>query len=79
MHVGVEVIDPDYTGEIKVLLINNSKHYYQVKEGEPVAQLILEKASMPTLKQIKELPATERSDRGCGTHSQGDSHICKNV
>ena len=78
MHVGVEVIDPDYTGEIKVLLINNSKHYYQVKEGEPTAQLILEKASMPILKQIKELPTTERGDRGCGFHSQGGSSICKN-
>ena len=79
MHVGAGVIDPDYTGEIKVLLINNSKHYYQVKEGEPIAQLILEKASMPILKQVKELPTTGRGDRGCGSHSQGDSSICKNV
>ena len=79
VHVGAGVIDPDYTGEIKVLLINNSKHYYQVKEGEPIAQLVLEKASMPILKQIKELPTTERGNRGCGSHSQGDSHICKNV
>ena len=47
VHVGAGVIEPDYTGEVKVLLINNSKHYYQVKEGEPIAQIILEKASMP--------------------------------
>ena len=79
MHVGEGVVDPDYTGEIKVLLINNSKHYYQVKEGEPIAQSILERASMPILKQVKELPTTERGNRGCGSHSQGDSHICKNV
>ena len=79
MHVGAGVIDPDYTGEIKVLLINNSKHYYQVKKGEPIAQLILEKASMPILKQVKELPTTGRGDRGCGPHSQGESNICKNV
>ena len=79
VHVGAGVIDPDYTGEIKVLLINNSKHYYQVKEGDPIAQLILEKASMPILKQVKELPTTERGDRGCGSHSQEEPHICKNV
>ena len=79
VHVGAGVIDPDYTGEIKVLLINNSKHYYQVKKGEPIAQLILEKASMPILKQVKELPTTGRGDRGCGSHSQEDSSICKNV
>ena len=50
VHVGAGVIDPDYTGEIKVLLINNSKHHYQVKEGEAIAQLILEKACIPILK-----------------------------
>ena len=70
VHVGAGVIDPDYTGEIKVLLINNSKHYYQVKEGEPMAQLILEKASMPILKQIKELPTTERVIEGVGPTAQ---------
>ena len=79
VHVGAGVIDPDYPGEIKVLLINNSKHYYQVKEGEPIAQLILEKASMPTPQQTKELPTTERGDRGCGSHSQEEPHIYKNV
>ena len=79
MHVGTGVIDPDYTGEIKVLLINNSKHYYQVKSGEPIAQLILEKASMPILKQVKELPTTGRGDRGCGSHSQSNSSTFKTV
>ena len=79
VHVGAGVVDPDYTGEIKVLLINNSKHYYQVKEGEAIAQLILEKACIPILKQVKKLPTTERGDRGCGSHSPGDSPLCKNV
>ena len=79
VHVGAGVIDPDYTGEVKVLLINNSQHYYQVKEGEPIAQLILEKASVPILKQVKELPTTERGDRGCGSHSPGHSHIYKDI
>ena len=79
VHVGAGVIDPDYTGEIKVLLINNAKHYYQVKEGEAIAQLILEEACIPVLKQVNELPTTGRGDRGCGSHSPGDSHICKNV
>ena len=79
VHVGAGVIDPDYTGEIKVLLIKNSKHYYQVKEGEAIAQLILEKACIPILKQVNELPITGRGNRGCGSHSPGDSQICKNV
>ena len=79
MHVGAGVIDPDYTGEIKVLLINNSKHYYQVKQGDPIAQLILEKAFIPILTQVEELPITGRGDRGCGSHSQSNSSKPKNV
>ena len=79
IHVGAGVIDSDYTGEIKVLLINTSKHNYQIKRGDPIAQLILEKASMPILKQVKELPTTGRGNRGCGSHSQGGSSICKNA
>ena len=79
IHVGAGAIDPDYTGEIKVLLINDAKHYYQVKRGDPIAQLILEKASTPILKQVKELPTTGRGERGCGSHSKkGTSKLQNN-
>ena len=73
IHVGAGVIDPDYTGEIKVLLINDAKHYYQVHQGDPIVQLILEKASIPILRQVEELPTTGRGERGCGSHSQNNS------
>ena len=73
IHVGAGVINPDYTGEIKVLLINDAKHYYQVNQGDPIAQLILEKAPIPILRQVKELPTTGRGERGCGSHSQNIS------
>ena len=79
IHVGAEVIDPDYTGEIKVLLINDAKHYYQVNQGDPIAQLILEKVSIPILKQVKELPTTGRGERGCGSHSQNNASKLKNI
>ena len=70
IHVGAGVIGPDYTGEIKVLLINDAKHYYQVNQGDPIAQLILKKASIPILRQVEELPTMGRGERGCGSHSQ---------
>ena len=73
MCVDAGVIDPDYTGEIKVLLINDDKNYYQVNQGDPIAQLILEKASIPILRQVKEIPTTGRGKRGCGSHSQNIS------
>ena len=70
IHIGAGVIDPDHTGEIKVLLINDGRHYYQINQGDPIAQLISEKASIPVLRQVEELPTTGRGERGCGSHSQ---------
>ena len=65
LHVGAGVIDPDYTGEIMVLLINTASHLHPIKRGDPIAQLILEKVSIPILKEVKALPPTTR-DHGCG-------------
>ena len=79
IHVGAGVIDPDYTGEIKVLLINDAKHYYQVSQGDPIAELILEKASIPILRQVEELPTTGRGERGCGSHSQNNASKLNNI
>ena len=43
IHVLGGVVDPDYTGEIKVILINFSNDRFTLKAGEIVAQLIFEK------------------------------------
>ena len=66
LHVGAGVIDPDYTGEIMVLLINTASGLHPIKRGDPIAQLILEKVSIPVLKEVKALPPTTRGDHGCG-------------
>ena len=34
VHVGAGVIDPDYRGEVKVLLINVAPCYHYIKRGE---------------------------------------------
>ena len=66
LHVGAGVIDPDYTGEIMVLMINAASRDYSIKKGDPIAQLILEKVSIPILREIKEIPPTDRGAHGCG-------------
>jgi dUTP pyrophosphatase len=43
IDIGAGVIDKDYRGEIKVVLINNSSIPFQVQPGDRIAQLILEK------------------------------------
>ena len=66
LHVGAGVIDPDYIGEIMVLMINAAPSVYSIKKGDPIAQLILEKVSIPILREMKELPPTIRGAQGCG-------------
>ena len=66
LHVGAGVIDPDYTGEIMVLMINAAPRVYSIKKGDPIAQLILEKVLIPILREMKELPPTIRGAQGCG-------------
>ena len=67
LHVGAGVIDPDYTGKVMVLLINTASRVYNIAKGAPIAQLILEKISVPLLKEVKELPPTTRGAQGCGS------------
>ena len=52
LHVGAGVIDPDYMGEIMVLLINTTSHVHPIMRGDPIAQLILEKVSIPLLREV---------------------------
>ena len=66
LHVGAGVIDPDYTGEIMVLLINTASHVHPIMRGDPIDQLILEKVSIPILREVKELPPTTWGAHGCG-------------
>ena len=66
LHVGVGVIDPDYMGEIMVLLINTASRVHNLAKGAPIAQLILEKISTPLLKEVDELLPTTRGAQGYG-------------
>ena len=67
LHVGAGVMDPDYTGEIKVLLTNTAQRAHSIVRGDPIAQPILEKVSLPILRRVKELPPTARGEQGCGS------------
>ena len=66
LHVGAGVIDLDYMGEIMILLINTASRVHPITKGNPIAQLILEKVSIPILRELKELPSTTRGAHGCG-------------
>jgi len=61
------VIDSDYRGEIKVVLVNHGKNPFIVTKGDRIAQLILEKISMLDVVVVKKLDETERGEGGFGS------------
>jgi len=67
IDIGAGVIDQDYRGEIKVILINHSKYPYQVRPGDRIAQLILEKILLANAERTEVLDKTTRGDKGFGS------------
>src|SRR6056300_720355 len=67
INVGAGVIDPDYTGEIKVVLFNHGEKDFEIKKGDRIAQLILERCETPIIKEIGLLEETLRGDGGFGS------------
>ncbi|ORY62190.1 Deoxyuridine 5'-triphosphate nucleotidohydrolase [Pseudomassariella vexata] len=63
IDTGAGVIDADYRGQVKVLLFNHNEADFEVKEGDRVAQLIIERIYTPEVVEVQEL---EESVRGAG-------------
>ena len=59
----VGVIDSDYRGEIRVVLLNHGKEAQTVENGERVAQFLITPVFTPAYEEANELSDTER---GCG-------------
>ena len=69
LEVKAGVIDPDFTGNIGVVLKNNSDQPIEHLAGEQIAQLLLIKVATPTLVQVTSLAKTKRGEYGFGAHS----------
>jgi dUTP pyrophosphatase len=67
IDVGGGVIDQDYTGPLKVILINNNEDEFKVIEGMKVAQLVCEKICLPEIQIVEKLEQTERGSNGFGS------------
>ena len=59
-------IDPDYRGELKVILVNLSKDSYVIQPGERIAQIVLTPVDKITWELVEKLSITERGINGFG-------------
>lgn len=60
-------VDADYTGEIKVILINLSNEPFVVNPGERIAQLVVAKYERVEWDEVATLDETERGEGGFGS------------
>jgi dUTP pyrophosphatase len=63
----VGVIDSDYRGEIKVVLLNHSGTEQTVAPGERIAQMIITPVLTPAYEEVEELTDTDRGTGGFGS------------
>ncbi len=64
-------IDPDYRGELKVLLRNLSGRPVRIGRGDRIAQLVFARFEVPEVVEAAELGATERASGGFGSTGRG--------
>ena len=69
LEVKAGVIDPDFTGNVGVVLKNNSDQLIERLAGEQIAQLLFIKVATPILIQVNSLAKTERGEYGFGAHT----------
>jgi len=59
-------IDPDYRGEIKVILVNLSDVPFTLEPGERIAQMIIARFEHISWNEVESLSVTERGEGGFG-------------
>jgi dUTP pyrophosphatase len=67
ISVGGGVIDPDYRGNVCVILFNHSVTPFHILRGDRIAQLICEQITHPVICEVSELNTTERNTGGFGS------------
>lgn len=59
-------IDPDYRGEIGIIVINHGDVPFVIKKGERIAQMVFSTFARAELLQVSELDDTVRGEGGFG-------------
>ena len=71
LNFGVDVlagvVDSDYRGEIRVILLNTGTEPVVLSPGDRIAQLIVEKIADLCVTEVSSLPTTVRGEGGFGS------------
>lgn len=61
------IVDEDYRGEVKVVLINHGYFDFVVNHGDRIAQAIVKPYIRPTVTLSSKLPTSDRGESGFGS------------
>jgi len=61
------VIDSDYRGELKVVLVNHGEEPFKVAHGDRIAQLLLQRVERARLAAAEAIDDTDRGGGGFGS------------
>ena len=61
------VIDSDYRGEVRVVLVNHGREAFRISPGDRVAQLLLQRIERAAFVTSDALAETERGEGGFGS------------
>lgn len=67
MIVQTAVIDPDYTGEIHLIITNCSNNVQHIEEGQRVCSLVVYSVLNARIEEVEEMTETERNTKGLGS------------
>ena len=64
-------IDPDFRDQVKVILFNSSRHPFQIRHGDRIAQMVIVPISNPELVEVVHISNTKRGTGGLGSTGIG--------
>lgn len=64
------VVDSDYRGEVKVVLINHGERALEFQQGDRIAQMVIQPVVTLEACEVAELADTERGGGGFGSTGQ---------
>lgn len=67
MVVATGIIDSDYTGEIGVMVFNETSQHMLITAGDRIGQIIVMQYPIVELCEVEELTKTERGEKGFGS------------
>ncbi|MCK6462393.1 MAG: dUTP diphosphatase [Candidatus Pacebacteria bacterium] len=61
------VIDSGYRGEIVIVLVNLSQKDFEIKKGQKIAQMLIQKVERPEIEEAENLNESKRGEGGFGS------------